>query len=157
MKWILLVALIFCFAACNSEQKTNNKESVDVPVLAIPEPGLVTADSVEVLYFKKPFTDKERYTRFFSTIVTKDTGLIRSLTSILVLQGVKEDSLRACMSEGKFNIPLKGDAYQVVYFSREVKPCSYLYVIRDGQFYYYQLDEHLRQKLNELEKQAKGQ
>lgn len=60
------------------------------------------------------------------------------------------------MSEGKINIPLKGDAYQVIYFSREEKPCNYLYVIRDGQFYYYLLDETVLQKLNELEKGAKA-
>lgn len=149
--------MFFCFAACTSKQKDVAGNTLKVPVVAVQEQLPGTADSVEVLYYRKPFTDKERYTRFFSSLATKDTGFIQSLKSILLLPGVKEDSLRACMSEGKINIPLKGDAYQVVYFSREAEPCKYLYVIREGQFYYYLLDESLLQKLNELEKQAKAQ
>jgi hypothetical protein len=153
---IFLIGLICGLIACNSEQKAGSSDSQSIPVSLSPEITKVTSDSVEVLYYRKPFTDKERYTRFFSSLVTKDIGFIQSLKSILLLPGVKEDSLRACMSEGKINIPLKGDAYQVVYFSREEKPCNYLYVIRDGQFYYYLLDEPVLQKLNELEKGAKA-
>ena len=153
---IFLIGLLCWFTACNSEHKAGLSDSQSIPVSLSPETTKVISDSVEVLYYRKPFTDKERYTRFFSSLVTKDTGFIQSLKSILLLPGVKEDSLRACMSEGKINIPLKGDAYQVVYFSREAMPCNYLYVIRDGQFYYYLLDEPVLQKLNELEKGAKA-
>lgn len=157
MKRIFLVTLISFLLACNSEPRVGDTASPVTNTLPNTAPGPATIDSVEVLYYRKPFTDKERYTRFFSTLVTKDTMFIQSLKALLRLPGVKEDSLRACMSEGKINIPLKGDAYQVVYFSREAKPCNYFYVIREGQFFYYLLDDSLLGKLNELEKQAKAQ
>lgn len=155
MKQFFFLFIISVFAACMGKTKSVNTDTLTtVSSQIIAEK---TADSVEVLYYRKPFTDKERYTRFFSSLVTKDKMFIQSLQALLRLPGVKEDSLRACMSEGKINIPLKGDAYQVVYFSREAKPCNYFYVIREGQFFYYLLDDSLLGKLNELEKQAKAQ
>lgn len=157
MERIFFIGLICFLAACNSEPKTSSTDSIRIPAPSSPKMQMSTTDSVEVIFYRKPFTDKERYTRFFSSLVSKDSAFIQSLKSTLLLPGVKEDSLRNCMSEGKINIPLKGDAYQVVYFSRDAKPCNYLYVIRDGQFYYYLLDDALWQKLNEMEKMAKPQ
>lgn len=157
MKKIFFLGIVCWCVACNSETKDAVADTTVATIQPTQEIKMATADSVEVLYYRKPFTDKERYTRYFSNLVTKDTGFIQMLQSLLRMPGVKEDSLRACMSEGKINIPLKGDAYQVVYFSREEKPCNYLYVIRGGEFFYYMLDERLQQKLNELEKQAKAQ
>ncbi|MFN5478133.1 MAG: hypothetical protein ACK484_16185, partial [Sphingobacteriales bacterium] len=91
---IFLIGLICWLIACNSEQKAGSSDSQSIPVSLSPEITKVTSDSVEVLYYRKPFTDKERYTRFFSSLVTKDIGFIQSLKSILLLPGVKEDSLR---------------------------------------------------------------
>lgn len=157
MKHFCLLVLISLLASCIGKTKNVNTDTVITQALPAPAPAQVMVDSVELLYYRKPFTDKERYTRFFSNLVTRDTGFISSLQSLLRMPGVKEDSLRNCMSEGKINIPLKGDAYQVVYFSREAAPCNYLYVIRNGQFYYYVMDRSLQDKLNELEKSARQQ
>lgn len=156
MKWFVFFLLLCSVTACNTSQDPATKDTVaiiDQPAFASRPPR---PDSIEVIYYKKPFTDKERYTRFFSNLVTRDTGLIGTLMSVLALPGVREDSIRTCMSEGKINIPLKGDAYQVVYFSRETSPCNYLYIIRNGQFFYYTLDATIMEKLNQLEKLAKN-
>lgn len=156
MKWFVFFLLLCSVAACNTVQDPAAKNTVAVgdqpAVVSVP----LRPDSIEVIYYKKPFTDKERYTRFFSNLVTRDTGLIGTLINVLALPGVREDSIRSCMSEGKINIPLKGDAYQVVYFSREANPCNYLYVIRNGHFFYYTLDGTILEKLNQLEKLAKN-
>jgi hypothetical protein len=155
MKWFVFFLLFFSIAACNTSEDPATKDTVAVVEQSAFAPGPLRPDSIEVIYYQKPFTDKERYTRFFSNLVTRDTGLIRNLMSVLALTGVKEDSIRTCMSEGKINIPLKGDAYQVVYFSREANPCNYLYVIRNGQFFYYTLDATIMEKLNQMERLAK--
>jgi len=110
---------------------------------------------MDVVYFNKPFTDAERYTRFFRVARTGDNFFAASLRELLLLPGVKEDSLRKCMSEGKIMIPLGGDAFRTLYFSRAAKPCHYFYVIRDGSFYYYEMADSLRNLLDIFEKMAK--
>ena len=117
--------------------------------------SLVLNDSMDVVYYNKPFTDPERYTRFFRVARIADSAFAVSLQGLLLSPGVKEDSLRKCMSEGKMIIPMGGDAFRTVYFSRQAKPCDYLYVIRDGSFYYYEMADSLRNLLDVFEKMAK--
>ena len=112
-------------------------------------------DSLEIVYYRKPFRDPERYTRFFTVTKIVDPSFFTSLENILRLSGAEEDSLRACMSEGKILIPLGGDAFRTVYFSRAAKPCEYLYVIRDGAFIYHDMPDSLSQMLDEHEKTAR--
>lgn len=60
-----------------------------------------------------------------------------------------------CLSEGKIIIPLKGDAFRVIYFSRLTTKCPYVYQIKDGLFLYYDMDPELDRKLAELESNSK--
>jgi hypothetical protein len=110
---------------------------------------------VDILYFKKPFTDSVRYTRYYRVAQTTDTVFFAALSAALQQHFEHLDAPRKCLSEGKIQVSLGGDAFKVVYFSRKETGCSYLYVIRDGMFYYFDMPEHLNRFLIELEKQSK--
>lgn len=112
-------------------------------------------DSIDILYFKKPFVDEERYQRFFSVAHTSDSLLIDALRSAME-KSVQQDlqSPKECRSEGKMIIPLGADAFKVIYFSRNETNCPYLYVIENGHFLYYKMDTLLNSALNRLESVA---
>ena len=154
MRLFIVLAVHLLLASCASSTKRKERELPDhagaghVPAQASP-------DSMDVIFYDKPFTDPERYTRFFRVTRAGDPPFTASLRALLLLPGVKEDSLRKCMSEGKILIPLGGDAFRTVYFSRAAKPCEYLYVIRGGAFFYYEMPDSLRHMLDENEKTAR--
>lgn len=112
-------------------------------------------DSVDILYFNKPFTDAERYQRFFRIVHVGDTAVINSLRTAFQ-NTVTEDLLnpKKCKSEGKIIVPTGGDAFKIIYFSRLETKCAYLYVIENGHFLYYQMDSSLNRLLNSLEFEA---
>lgn len=156
MKWLMLIWIPLVLGACGNRTEKEPVDSTAMNAQVVPSvQPLVQEDSLQLVYYKKPFLDKERYTRFFRTVSAKDTVLGRQLKMILSLPGAKQDSIRPCYSEGKVLIPLKGDAFQVIYFSRMEAPCRYLYLIRDGAFYYYEMDALVEERLNDWEKFSK--
>lgn len=134
-------------APTNKQPQTPTQKSI------IQFPAL--ADSLDILFFKKPFTDKERYQRYFKILHVKDSVLVKTLNYSLQLE-VVEDLLspKKCMSEGKIILPLGGDAFKTIYFSRMETDCPYLYLIKDGHFLYYPMDTALNRMLNIGEKNA---
>lgn len=152
----MLIWMPLLLGACMGRTDRKPADSSLVKEQVLPSmPPVETQDTLQLVYYKKPFSDKERYTRFFRTASTVDSVLSRQLKAILSLPGVKQDSIRPCLSEGKVLIPLKGDAFQVVYFSRMETPCRYLYLIRDGSFYYYEMNALIEERLNAGEKLSK--
>lgn len=111
-------------------------------------------DSFEVVYYKKPFTDSSRYYRFFEVAITNDSSFIKEMNQVLAGTFDKLPEVKKCLSEGKLIIPMGGEAYQTIYFSRLETGCPYLYYIKDGAFYYYEITKLLNEKLNLLEKLA---
>lgn len=155
MRAFIFLCFLSAFFACKSPVD-NGKQVQDAK--SPDTTGVIAAnlaDSFDIVYYKKPFNDPERYARFFRVAHVRDTLLRGDIEKLLRLPGVKEDSVRKCMSEGKIILPLKGDAFRVVYFAREQKPCSYLYLIKDGSFYYYELTSQLKDRLDQFEREAK--
>jgi hypothetical protein len=110
--------------------------------------------SFDVIYYKKPFTDSVRYTRYFLATHTGDSALVSELNRIFQGKFVKLAEIKKCQSEGKIIIPLGGDASRVIYFSRIGGDCSYVYYIKDGEFYYFGMSTLLSEKLDTIEKMA---
>lgn len=111
--------------------------------------------SIDIIFFEKPFKDTERYQRYFTIyqIVHKNEFfLFRSSLKSNLVERIQEP--RRCFSEGKIIVPIIGDAYKVIYFSRADSECSYLYFIKDGHFFYYSMPKALENLLNSLEKKA---
>lgn len=138
----------------NAEKKPADKdgsgsgETVIAPI--IPQ----EVSSFDVIYYKKPFTDSTRYTRYFLTTHTSDSVLVSELNRIFRGTFDKLPEVKKCQSEGKIILPFGGDAFRVVYFSRTGGDCSYIYYIKDGEFYYFGISTLLSEKLDAIEKLA---
>jgi hypothetical protein len=147
-------------AACgNRASNTSENDSTNVSLeKEIAEKDVIPdhiQGPVDVLFFKKPFTDSVRYTRYYKVAQTTDDIFFASLKRAFQQNLEKLDAPRECLSEGKIQIPLGGDAFKVVYFSRTETGCAYLYIIKDGVFLYYEMPAELNKNLVELEKQSK--
>jgi hypothetical protein len=153
---LFLVAAFFlvsCGGAGNAprpEKETSNL--LDAKNEAHPLSG----DSIDILYFTKPFTDTLRYTRYFSAVKVSDSSFLEALDAALSGPSAVLDKPRPCLSEGKIILPKGGDAFKVIYFSRSQEPsCNYIYDIRDGLFYYHPLSLEISSGLNAFETRAK--
>lgn len=164
LRIVFIVFFLSAVLACgDGESGVAKKDSADVSskdevVRKVDEMVFIPATiqgPVDILYFKKPFTDSVRYTRYYTLAQTTDTVFFTQLRSAMQQRYDKLDAPRKCLSEGKIQIPLGGDAFKVVYFSRGETGCPYIYLIQEGMFYYFELPRKLNIHLNELEKQSK--
>ncbi|MDX2047982.1 MAG: hypothetical protein SFU87_14420 [Chitinophagaceae bacterium] len=114
------------------------------------EPAIKATDSVQLLYYKDPYGDPERYTRFFTVLSTADTSLINPVLHNLDRIFFKQDKVRDCRSEGKMYLfnRQNEDPLQTIYFSTRCDSCCYLYYIKNGAFYYFSLDNNTKQVLS---------
>jgi hypothetical protein len=151
-----ILTLIFLASCAGSDNERSEKGSVDsISVQTGDKPVIPPAvDSFEVVYYRKPFTDSSRYYRFFTVAITNDSSVIKEVKQVLAGAYEKLPEVKKCLSEGKLIIPLGGEAYQTMYFSRLGTGCPYLYYIKDGAFYYYEMTPELHKQLNLLENQA---
>jgi hypothetical protein len=160
LKYFAIVLILFFLASCaGSNKEKSEKDSVDVNGMQAREKTATSffpsgVDRFEVVYYKKPFTDSTRYYRFFRVAITSDSSVISEMNRVFIGSYEKLDEVKKCLSEGKLIIPLGGDAYRTIYFSRLETGCPYLYYIKDGAFYYFELSPVLNDKLNDLEKIA---
>lgn len=151
---ICLVALFF-FSSCGGSGNGPRPES-DSKMGAKAAERSVDEDSVDILYFTKPFTDSTRYTRYFSAVKVGDSSFVNALEAALNGPSAVLEKPRPCLSEGKIIIPRGGDAFKVIYFSRSKEAsCNYIYDIRDGVFYYHPLSGEIASGLNNFETGAK--
>lgn len=148
---ILILLILSCRNNQDKDLLKNKSLSSDVSHPYLPN----SVDSIDVLYFKKPFQDKERYQRYFTHLNTRDSLLISYLRVNLQKSFSLLVNAKDCNSEGKIIVPLKGDAFKIIYFSRLHTNCPYLYVIENGSFRYYEMDSIVHKQLNFLEPFAK--
>jgi hypothetical protein len=157
---ILVLIISSLILSCGgSGGKNSEMRSTDPVVTETGETEITTflpqqVSDFDVIYYKKPFTDSVRYTRYFLTTHTTDSALVSELNRIFLGTFEKLPEVKKCQSEGKIIIPFGGDAFRVIYFSRTGGDCSYIYYIRDGEFYYFSMSTLLSEKLDAIEKMA---
>lgn len=160
LKYLAVILILVLLSSCGRSDKGNSEtlpaDSIPVqteekPDAAIIPPGV---DSFEIIYYKKPFEDSTRYSRFFKVLNTNDSTVIREIRQGLAGSFEKLPEVKKCLSEGKLIIPLGGDAYRTLFFSRLETDCPYLYYIKDGAFFYFKITPVMNERLNVLEKLA---
>lgn len=119
------------------------------------EPLLANTDSVQMLFYSNPDGDSLRYTRFFSHISSKDAEFIRLLVQQAAEVAEERNEVRDCRSEGKIYLFSKGEPVKTIYFSTLADKCSFLYLIKNGYFYYLPLSEPLKSALLKNKESAK--
>lgn len=160
LDYALLLLIVCSLVACQSNQPTNAattaKDSTVLITTGITlEPGLATADSISILFYKHPFTDdKEQYTRFYTSYTTGSDTVLALLKQNMA-QPFTEDSLRDCRSEGKMFVYNNGKVAQTIYFTTQAPQCTHLYFINTGRYYYFPFQAALQQRLAVLKALAK--
>ena len=131
-----LISLVI-LTAC-SERKPNSSPGKDGQQSGLMlDPRFNQADSLVVVFYKDPYgEDSLRYTRFYTQSAVTDTAGINILKAQLNSAIKKENQIRDCRNEGKIWCFSNGRVFQTIYFSTRCDDCCFVYLIRDGNFYY---------------------
>ena len=149
MNWIkvsILVALLTSLFACKSK---SNKNSESVPAKSLTKPAQLDvrmndADSLVMVFYNDPFTaDSLRYTRYYTQYQTTDTEIIQAVLGNTALDFSRLDKTKPCRSEGKVWMFTKGKIFQTIYFAYTKDTCQFIYLIKDGFFYYMPIEPRL--------------
>lgn len=147
--------------ACNGN--SNNKPIVSAEVadtvqlvsIAKLDSRLASADSLVILFYKDPHgTDSLRYTRYYKQYNSTDSNLLADLKANLLASTVKLERIKNCRSEGKIWVFKQGQIFQTIFFSSKDAECSFLYIIKDGWFYYSAMPYGFAVQLKSLQKMA---
>jgi hypothetical protein len=115
------------------------------------------ADSLVFVFYDDPFgEDSLRYTRFYTQYQTRDAAIIRELLKNTALPVTKFEKIKACRSEGKIWLFSKGKVFQTIYVGYTRESCRFLYLVKDGYFYYLQLGDELAGLLSRLKTLARN-
>lgn len=147
---MLALLLIAAIASCTQSSKQQVKE--DTGLIK----GLSGLDSAEVIFYKDPYGDSLRYTRFFTFTTLKDSSTLKTIKAALadsnyIIKAGQPD----CRSEGKIILHLSVEVYKTVYFSTKCDTCCYLYVINEGRFAKFSLPMGVRSVLENAKLLAK--
>ena len=137
--------------------------------------GLHQADSVQILFFTDPFgKDSLRYTRFFKHYNTSAAAVVQPILKNLDQLFLLRTEVMKCRSEGKIFFFKGTQELKTVYFNTQgvsSKPdanppqpnesihkatsdCAYMYFIKDGGFYYFQVQPETAALLRKIKPQA---
>lgn len=101
---------------------------------------LKLVDSLRFLFYDNPDGDEKRYTRFYAEYHTVDPSIIRVVQQAADKKFNRLERIRQCRSQGKIFLFEKGIPKQTLYFSNRGDSCSHVYFIKDGWFYYMEMD-----------------
>lgn len=156
MDKIQLIIVLLFFCSCNDFNKNNlTNDSTGRTINAISdfdhEPRFEKIDSLQVLFFDDPYGDSLRYNRFFSFVNSNDSSLIFEVKYHLQQPFEIKTSIDTCRSEGKIYLLAGAEPVKTIYFSSRCPA----YFIKDGNFYYFDLNESFRRKISLFRKMAK--
>lgn len=162
--YLLAAFIIFIQTACSTEERSRPQTAAisdtvkaiksDSSILWL-DPRINSADSLSINFYKDPFgRDSLRYTRYYTIYNTVDTSFISLVKNNLSNMVRGQEWVRPCRSEGKIFLYKNGSVFQTVYFSNAGGHCSFLYIIRDGHFYYSEIDPAFYKSLMQLKSKS---
>lgn len=131
---LFLISLCYWLSACNEPGKKNLL------------PQLIDCDSAVVMYYHTPGDP-----RFFNMKKVYEKEFVS-----LVASAVNKSTIKAkdsCTTQGKIYFYGKAGAVETIYFSR-LKDCMTLSFIKTGKKYYSNMNNKIRNTLDELEKKV---
>lgn len=142
MKYIIFVLLAFTIVSCggNTDDTKKDDEKVEVNKSVFKTgsevlQGLMNTDSLQILYYDDPYGDPKRYSRFFKFVSTSADSVVQPVLNNLNATFELKQQVTECHSEGKIYLFTNGQPLKTVYFSAKADSCTYLYFIKDGLFY----------------------
>lgn len=162
MKKILLYSFFWFFLIVSCHQNDTRLVKPESSVALIPQTVLQLderfkmMDSVVVVYYTNPYTkDSLQYTRFYKQVSLIDSDFIHTIKSCIDKSFEKIEQPKPCRSEGKIWCFTKGKVFQTIYFSQHISTCNFVYIIKDGMFYYTVLDMQLSEQISRNKSFAK--
>lgn len=155
----LIFYLTVLFFSCNEGQQkpalqeftTEKPEVVEGSSILQLDERLQYADSLVFVFYKDPHgKDSLRYTRYYTQYSTTDAALIHFVQDNLKDSTQRLEKIKNCHSEGKIWCFAKSEVFQTIYFSAHNNECNFVYIIKNGQFYYSDIGSGLSKKLTEL-------
>lgn len=141
MKFIAcLLLIVMCRCTQNTPADNSSLQNGNQAKPALTTPP----DSVEILYFKDPYGDPKRYTRYFTFNTVKEKQFTAQVSGFLDSNYIKQDTVKNCRSEGKMILHYPREVYKILYFATKCDTCCYVYRIDNGVFLYYNLPDSLR-------------
>lgn len=156
---IFIILAVLGWVSCNPTAKKDNSSNSFLSATNGIELDnrLVMADSLVFVFYKDPYGDDSlRYTRYFTQLSSTDTNDISLLKQNLKLPFTKFEKVKNCRSEGKIWCYEKGKIFQTVYFATRCDDCCFIYLIKDGFFFYMQLDTAFSERLSILKPLSKS-
>lgn len=133
--FIILFGLLQVWG-CKNNKSNHPIQKSSINSLYEVDTRLKDIDSAVLVFYKDPYgEDSTRYTRYYTQASIRDPLRIPALDEQLNEPSIKEDK-RNCRGEGKIWCYSKGKILQTIYFSTRCTDCCFLYLIRDGNFYY---------------------
>jgi hypothetical protein len=140
MKYSLFTIILLFFTRCSGPNeknetgvKTNSFSAFDL------DAGFALIDSMQVLYYDDPYSDSLRYSRFYSRLDVNDSNNIKIIKEQLHQPYVIKQGADSCRSEGKIYLYQHSEPVKTIYFSTKAPDCAYVYFIKDGAFYYFEI------------------
>jgi hypothetical protein len=145
----ILVTVTVLFACNGSASKSKDTATTGTVTRAIElDKRFSGADSLVIVFYKDPYgADSLRYTRYFTQYISGDSNHIKVLLNNLDEPFEKLEKIKNCRSEGKIWCYSKGNIFQTVYFSTRCADCCFLYLIKDGYFYYVKINDSVKAML----------
>ncbi len=158
MKYLitLFITTLFFTTAC-VQQKQSKEAATNVPpsvddncnastTIVMLDERLNNMDSLVFVFYKDPLgKDSLRYTRFYTQHSTTINEAINILKAQINQPTERFEKVKKCRSEGKIWCFTKGEIFQTLYFSNFDKQCSFLFFIKNGQFYYCNLTNDFKE------------
>lgn len=159
-KLLIVVLLLSVLYACKSNTRNrveNKKGDADFTNVLDVDSRISSADSLVFVFYIDPFgEDSLRYTRFYTQYETRDPAIIRDIQKNAALPATKLEKIRRCRSEGKIWMYSKGKIFQTMYVGFSKDSCRFIYLVKDGFFYYMELEKQLPGLLNRLKLLARN-
>lgn len=162
MKQILPVLLLFMAGCGNPAEKivggnqleNSSQLQEEATKTSSIQPAMVNTDSLEIIYYDNPDGDSLRYTRFYRYFASNDTAIIGPLLAALAQPYQQLSQVKKCRSQGKIHLYANQEPIKTIYFSTRCDTCCYAYLIKDGSFLYFPMQDSLKNIL--LEKKGKA-
>jgi hypothetical protein len=152
--YILLISFSVTVACKEAATVKENKIVVADSSATNIDNRLLDTDSVVLVYYDDPYdADSLRYTRYYKQVSVAGIDSLGALQKQLMAT-MKKGEKSACRGEGKIWCFSKGKIFQTLYFSTRCDDCCFIYLIRDGNFYYSKLQDEFADWLKQGKERA---